>query len=77
MILLQLSTNGDVDSRQYVTVVTSMLAAGFIGATVDNDLDTNELLRRVEPILYGWLPESKSKRVACRVVKNQERDFVV
>ena len=33
LILLQISANVDVDSRQYVTVVTSLLAAGFIGAT--------------------------------------------
>ena len=64
LILLQLSANVDVDSRQYVTVVTSLLAAGFIGANTDYDIDTNERLRRMEPILYGWLPESKSKRLA-------------
>ena len=64
LILLQLSANVDVDSRLYVTVVTSLLAAGFIGATMDNDVDTNGRLRRIEPTLYGWLPESKSKRLA-------------
>ena len=68
LILLQLSANVDVDSRQYVTVVTSLLAAGFIGATMDNDVDTNERLRRKEPILYGWLPESKSKRLAFMIM---------
>ena len=49
---------------QYVTVMTSLAAVGFIAANVDFDMDTSAFYRKIEPKLYGWVPDSATKRAA-------------
>ena len=47
---------------QYLGVASSLLSTGFIGANLDYDMDTSKRYRKTEPLLYGWLPDSKAKR---------------
>ena len=49
---------------QYVTVITSLAAVGFIAANVDFDMDTSARYRKMEPKLNGWIPDCATKRAA-------------
>ena len=64
LVLLQTSRNENVDSTQYATIVSSLLALGLISATMDYDVDTSQDFRKREPKLYGWILDSKIKRFA-------------
>ena len=62
-MVLSVAANDAISTIQYVTVISSFAAIGFIFAIMDYEVDTHEKLRRVEPKVYGWIPTPKSKRV--------------
>ena len=55
LILRSYVENTKIGSIQYFSVFSSMIAAGFIAAMIDYDVDVNQTYRKVEPTLYGWL----------------------
>ena len=62
--IISLSSVGrSISATQYFAVASSMLAAGFVGANNDYDLDTIENYRKVEHRLYGWIPPRKQTRL--------------
>ena len=54
LILRSYVENTKISSIQYFSVFSSMIAAGFIAAMIDYDVDVNQTYRKVEPSLYGF-----------------------
>ena len=63
-LMIQSASDGNgVDFTPLPAIVTSLLAAGFISANVDYDMDCSAYFRKMEPVLYGFLPDKKSSRL--------------
>ena len=67
-MVLSVAANDAISTIQYFTVISSFAAIGFIFAIMDYEVDTSEILRRIEAKVYGWIPTPKSKRVLLLVL---------
>ena len=51
------------DTLQSLSVISSLLAIGFIAANCEMDLDVDHRKRRNQPTLYGWYPNGAKRRI--------------
>mmetsp|Transcript_14619 Transcript_14619/g.29983 ORF Transcript_14619/g.29983 Transcript_14619/m.29983 type:complete len:1930 (-) Transcript_14619:32-5821(-) len=61
-ITTKLGDKKDINNGAWISLAVSLIATGFIGATVSYDYDTDPKKRESAPEFYGYVPSHPTKR---------------